>query len=159
MKLIPSNGGLCHTNPGRNQEKPIRAHQNLRSSYGKDVQITNDPERIVQIWLNPTENANSCSDILVDKYTLQNNIQWRPKPVTLKCKEKTTKCSKQVATICVPKCCPHNKILDIKNNSGQLNYKCIDAYKHSGPTQSIHIPIRNSTKFECSNPESFKELR
>ena len=109
--MISSNGDLCRTNPGSNEEKAIRAHQNVRFSYGTDVEITNDPKTIIKIWFNPTENVNSCSDILVDKYTIQNNIQWRPKPVTLKCKEKTTKCSKQVGTICVPKCCPLDKIL------------------------------------------------
>ena len=107
-------------------------------------------------WFYTEKESTICSDLIVYEISpwsrkIKNQDETRPKwhskPITVKCKNDAHECSNSEGTICVPKCCPHNRALIISQNGGT---KCVRLNPDTKYTQTLSIPIRSTTISECA---------
>ena len=139
---------MCHVTGNTKQEKIIEVYKNRMVSYGSNVLA--EPNDILENWLDQTSSQYSCSDLLI--YKLNEN-SWHIKPIVLKCKKALDKCKKDNETICVPKCCPVNHILDVNKEA------CIKLGHKTGPPLPLLVPIRSSNLSYCNHLDAFGKSR
>ena len=106
-------------------------------------------------WFYNEKNSTTCSDLIVYEIVPKNRKiknqdktrpKWHSKPITVKCKNEAHECREREGTICVPKCCPHNRALIISQNGGT---KCVRSNPDTKYTQTLSFPIHNTTISEC----------
>ena len=99
---------------------------------------------VVMDWLQPQKHEETCSDLLYSK----TRNSWRVIAVRLVCKEKPKKCSNGKDIVCITKCCPKSKIIDIRKG------KCIKPV-----TTPMNVQIYSSKAFECNGLLPNKRIR
>ena len=116
-------------------------------SYGNVLLATR--RKAVRDWFHPKKHQGSCSD-LVFYQTKQST--WRIIVVTLACK-----CSNRTGNICVPKCCPHNQIIEIDKRRNKT--KCINPIRRPKFYQPMQLPVHSLKTFECNNSHQDVRIR
>ena len=92
-------------------------------------------EKEIADWVYSENGSSFCSDLIV--YEIAKN-SWHIKPITVKCINEPNECSNKVGNICVPKCCPHNQVLDI-DQSKRIKCRSSDPNKDILPALSVPI--------------------
>ena len=113
-------------------------------------------ENEIEDWFYTEKDFSTCSDLIVYEIVPKDRKiknqdktrpKWHSKPITVKCKNVANECSERENTICVPKCCPHNRALIISQNGGT---KCVRLNPDTKYTQSLSIPIHRTTISACT---------
>ena len=90
-------------------------------------------------WVQSKDDPSTCSDLIV--YETSKNT-WHIKPVTVKCIKEANECSSEEGYICVPKCCPHNQVLDIVQHK---SINCVRFNMNVNFSHALRIPIHDPT--------------
>ena len=86
-------------------------------------------------WIHSKDDPSKCSDLIV--YETSKNT-WHIKPITVKCINEANECSSEEGSICVPKCCPHNQVLDIVQHK---SINCVSFNTKVNFSHDLRIPI------------------
>ena len=90
-------------------------------------------------WVHSKDDPSTCSDLIV-RETSKNT--WHIKPITVKCINEANECSSEEGYICVPKCCPHNQVLDIVQHK---SINCVSFNTNVKNSHALRIPIHDPT--------------
>ena len=102
-------------------------------------------ERKFSNWVDSKDDPRACSDLIV--YEKSKNT-WRIKPITVKCINEANECRSEVGYICVPKCCPHNQVLDIVQHK---SINCVSFNTKVNFSHDLRIPIHDTTIHDGTN--------
>lgn len=104
-----------------------------------------DKRRKFTDWILSKDNPSTCSDLIVNE-TSKNT--WQIKPITVKCINEANECSSEEGYICVPKCCPHNQVLDIVEHKSM---NCVSFNKNVDFSRALKVPIHDPTIHDGTN--------
>ena len=90
-------------------------------------------------WVHSKDDPSTCSDLIV-RETSKNT--WHIKPITVKCINEGNECSSEEGYICVPKCCPHNQVLDIVQHK---SINCVSFNTNVKNSHALRVPIHGPT--------------